>query len=140
MRERLKHGQGHYKTKQKIHNRWTGGGTYIRNRANVILAQPVTKFSIKQTDDNICITFCPTSAQRLRRWSNIVQMLYMYKCFVLRGFVKLEKIPKSEKTRKWVGWWVKPQLGLLFFLEMLCFFFVLFSYFQKFPFCLCSAV
>ena len=36
--------------------------------------------AITQQTQNICITFCTTSAQRLRRWSNIVQMLY--KCFV----------------------------------------------------------
>ena len=28
---------------------------------------------------------CTTSAQRLRRWSNIVQMVY--KCFVFAGFI-----------------------------------------------------
>ena len=31
-------------------------------------------------------TICTTSAQRLRRWSNIVQMLY--KCFVFAGLVR----------------------------------------------------
>ena len=40
----------------------------------------------------------------------------------LRGFVKLKKIQKSEKNSE-VGGWLKPQLGLLFFSEILCFFY-----------------
>ena len=49
------------------------------------------------------------------------------------GFVKLKKIQKSEKNSE-VGGWVKPQLGFLFFWEILCFFvfFVLFSCFKMF--------
>ena len=37
-----------------------------------------------QQAHNSCITFYKMSAQRLRRWSNIVQMLY--KCFVFAGY------------------------------------------------------
>ena len=32
-------------------------------------------------------TICTTSSQRLRRWSNIVQMLY--KCFVFAGLLQI---------------------------------------------------
>ena len=42
----------------------------------------------------------------------------------MRGFVKLKKIQKSEKNSE-VGGWVKPQLGILFFL-ILCFFVLFF--------------
>ena len=35
---------------------------------------------------------CTTSAQRLRRWSNIVQMLYMYKWFVFAGSFEQQHI------------------------------------------------
>ena len=37
-----------------------------------------------------------------------------------RGVVKLNFFQKSEKNSE-VGGWVKPQLGFLFFGEMLCF-------------------
>ena len=39
----------------------------------------------------------------------------------VRGFVKLKKKPKSEKNLE-VGGWVRPQLGFLFFGDILCFF------------------
>ena len=42
------------------------------------------------------------------------------------GFVKLKKFQKSEE----VDGWVKPQLGLLFFWEMLCFLCVFFCCFH----------
>ena len=46
---------------------------------------------------------------------------------MIRGFVKLKKIQKSEKNSE-VGGWVKPQLGFLFFGGFFfCVFFVLFS-------------
>ena len=41
---------------------------------------------LPQPAQNICITFVQMSAQRLRRWSDIVQMLY--KCFVLAAFIE----------------------------------------------------
>ena len=39
---------------------------------------------------------------------------------MLRDFVKLNKIKKSEKNAE-VGGWVKHQLGFFFFGEILCF-------------------
>ena len=44
---------------------------------------------------------CTTSAQRLRRWSNIVQMLY--KCFVLTGTDVCLSITISTKMTKWLS-------------------------------------
>ena len=56
---------------------------------------------VSQQTQNTCITFvkhlyniCKTSAQRLRRWSNIVQMLY--KCFVFAGM----SLPSKHDTLK----------------------------------------
>ena len=59
---------------------------------------------ISQQTQNICIKFvqrrhnvlhniCTTSAQRLRRWSNIVQMLD--KCFVFTGMPMLVLTPHN---------------------------------------------
>ena len=39
---------------------------------------------------------------------------------ICKGFCRVKKIEKSEKTSK-VGGWAKPQLGFVFFSEMLCF-------------------
>ena len=52
--------------------------------------------------------------------------------FLLRGFVKLKKIQKSEKNSE-VGGCIKPQLGLLFFWRcVFCdFFFLLLYMFPK---------
>ena len=53
--------------------------------------------------------------------SCICRLLYD---IVLRGFVKLIFFFKSDRNSE-VGGWVKPQLGFLFFGEILCgFFFV----------------
>ena len=38
---------------------------------------------LTQQTQNICINICITTVQRLRSWSNIVQMLY--KCLVFAG-------------------------------------------------------
>ena len=41
------------------------------------------RLHIHPADATYLYNICATSAQRLRRWSNIVQMLY--KCFVFAG-------------------------------------------------------
>ena len=41
------------------------------------------QYRVIQSTQNICITFCTTSAQRVRRWADVVQILY--KCFVFAG-------------------------------------------------------
>ena len=52
--------------------------------------------------------------------TTIIILCAMILLNMLSGFVKLKKFQKSEKNSE-VGGWVKPQLGLLFFLEILCF-------------------
>ena len=64
-----------------------------------------------QQTQNICITFIqrrPTSSTLVQHCINVIQMFCV--CWV-RGFVKLKKIPKSEKNSEVCGW-VNPQLGL----------------------------
>ena len=43
----------------------------------------IDKYTKSQQTQNICITFVQRRHQRLRRWSNIVQMSYKY--FVFAG-------------------------------------------------------
>ena len=57
---------------------------------------PLAIIVMSQQTQNICITcvhlynICTMLAQRLRRWANIVQMLY--KCFVFAGVALSEEL------------------------------------------------
>ena len=51
----------------------------------VYIAYPMSHNIPNKHEKTLKINICKTSAQRLRRWSKIVKMLY--KCFVLAGLL-----------------------------------------------------
>ena len=65
---------------------WSTFPTMTQHRALTLNSSSVTR-SYKQTPANTkhLYNICTTSAQRLRRWTNIVQMLY--KCLCLLGSI-----------------------------------------------------
>ena len=61
-------------------------------RPNIILV--TESESRSQVNKRHLYNICTTSAQRLRRWSNIVQMLY--KCFVFTGEADAQRLALSR--------------------------------------------